>query len=347
MSNPLVRRRPLLAGLLATSLAASLAGCASADGGGRSEDRFDIVGFAVPEAANDAIIEDFLETSDGEGLTFSGSYGASGDQSRAVVDGQSADYVHFSLEGDVTRLVDAGLVADDWKDGPTEGIVSSSVAVLVVEEGNPLGITGWEDLTRDDVDVVTADPASSGAARWNILAAYGAVRSDAIAGGASEEEADQEALDYTDALFDNVTAWATSGRSATEAFETGQGNVLITYENEAILNRQQGAAWDYVVPDTTLLIENPGAILEDANPAAPAWLDFVLSEEGQTEFVRKGFRPVGVEIDDVEVEGANDPSDPFPTPSTLLTIADDFGGWDEVNATWWDEGARYEQLRDQ
>ncbi|MDT9594856.1 extracellular solute-binding protein [Nocardioides zeae] len=336
-----LRPRALAAGAVVSSLALTLSACASAGGSGNSEDRFDIVGFAVPEAANDAIITEFVKTDGAEGLTeadFSGSYGASGDQSRAVVNGTDADYVHFSLEGDVTRLVDEGLVADDWNEGPNAGIVSSSVAVLVVEEGNPLGITGWEDLTRDDVELVTADPDSSGAARWNILAAYGS----AIAGGASETEAE----DYLVDVFDNVTTWATSGREATEAFENGLGNVLISYENEAILTRQQGRTYDYVVPDSTLLIENPGAILEDAHPAAEAWLDFVLSDAGQTEFVRKGFRPVGdVEVD-VEVEGANDPSNPFPEPTTLLTIADDFGGWDAVNEKWWAEGALYQQLRE-
>lgn len=337
MTLPSVRRRTFLAGSVATTLAVTLAGCASASGGSDDEDRFFIVGFAVPEAANDAIIDEFTQTPEGEGLSFSGSYGASGDQSRSVVNGAEADYVHFSLEGDVPRLVDAGLVADDWNAGPTQGIVSSSVAVLVVEEGNPLGITGWDDLTRDDVQVVTADPASSGAARWNILAAYGAQ----VAAGRSEAEAEAYMVD----LFDHVTTWAGSGREATEAFENGLGNVLISYENEAILSRQQGRAYDYIVPDTTLLIENPGAILKDANPAAQDWLDFVLSQEGQTEFVRKGFRPVGDVDVDVEVEGANDPSDPFPVPADLLTIADDFGGWSATNEKWFDEGALYEQLR--
>ncbi|HEY1134073.1 MAG TPA: extracellular solute-binding protein [Nocardioides sp.] len=337
MPLPFVRRRALLVGSLATTLAVTLAGCASAGGGGDSEDRFTIVGFAVPEAANDAIIEKFQETPEGEGVEFSGSYGASGDQSRSVLNGADADYVHFSLEGDVTRLVDADLIDADWNAGPTQGIVSSSVAVLVVEEGNPLGITGWDDLTRDDVQVVTADPASSGAARWNILAAYGAQ----IAAGRSEAEAEQYMVDF----FDHVTTWAGSGREATEAFENGLGNVLISYENEAILTRQQGRTYDYIVPESTLLIENPGAILEDANPVAQDWLDFVLSEAGQTEFVRKGFRPVGDVDVDVEVEGANDPSDPFPVPANLLTIADDFGGWSATNEKWFDEGALYEQLR--
>lgn len=300
--------------------------CASASGDGDNEDVINIVGFAVPEAANKAIADEWNKTPDGEGVRVSGSYGASGDQSRKVVDtdGKDVDYVHFSLEPDMTRLVDAGLVSEDWNAGPTAGIVSSSVAVIAVEEGNPLGIQDFGDLTKDGVEVITADPASSGAAKWNVLALY----TYALDQGMTEEEADDFLVD----VFSNVTTWAASGREATEAFQKGVGNVLITYENEAILAKQNGEALDYVVPDSTFLIENPGAILEDANPKAESWLEFVLSEAGQTEFVKKGFRPVGQTID-VEVEGANDPTNPFPVPSQLHTIAE-LGGWSAVSDEW-------------
>jgi len=332
-------RRTLLVGAVATSMAATLASCASAGGNGGDSadgDTLHIVGFAVPEEANEAIEAKFVETPEGEGVSFSGSYGASGDQSRKVVDGADADYVHFSLEGDVTRLVDAGLVAEDWNAGENAGIVSRSVVVLIVPEGNPDNIQGWDDLTRDDVSVITPDPDSSGSARWNILGAYG----HALAEGKTEEEANEFLTD----IFANVTQWAGSGRQATEAFDNGLGNVLISYENEAILARQQGREYDYIVPDNTLLIENPGAVTTDAIPAAQDWLDFVLSEEGQTEFVRTGFRPV-IDGIDIDVEGANDPSNPFPEPTNLLTIADDFGGWSATNEKFFDDGALIQQLR--
>jgi sulfate/thiosulfate-binding protein len=322
--------------LMLTTACTSASGGAGGGNGGDGE-VINIVGFAVPEAANQAIAAKFQETEAGQGVTFSGSYGASGDQSRKVEAGADADYVHFSIEPDVTRLVDAGLVADDWNAGPTKGIVSDSVAVLVVPEGNPKNIEGWDDLVRDDVKVITADPASSGAAKWNVLAAY----SQAIADGRSEEAAH----DYLTQLFGNVSQWAGSGREATEAFDKGVGDVLITYENEAILARQSGKAYDYIVPDNTFLIENPGAVLKDATPAAKPWLDFVLSEEGQTEFVKKGFRPVIDGLDDVEVEGANDPADPFPAPANLTTV-EDLGGWSEINAKWFDDGALFSQLYD-
>ncbi len=313
-----------------------LTGCASSSGDD-SATTININGFAVPEAANKAIAEKFAETDEGDGISVVGSYGPSGDQSRKVLDqnGKGTDYVHYSLEGDVTRLVDAGLIAEDWNAGPTKGIVSSSIAVLVVEEGNPLEIEGWDDLTRDDVEVVTADPASSGAARWNVLALHHHAMQQP---GATEEKADEFLLD----VFGNVTSWATSGREATEAFKSGAGNVLITYENEAILAKQNGEELDYIVPSDSFLIENPAAVLEDADPAAQDFLDFALSEEGQTEFVKKGFRPVGQDITGVEVEGANDPSDPFPVPDSLGTIAD-LGGWPDVTAEWF--GSDGEKLR--
>lgn len=311
-----------------------LAGCSpeavGSSGGGSSDGtapatELSLVGFAVPKAANDAAQDLWAKTPDGEGVSWTPSYGASGDQSRAVEAGLEADYVHFSLEGDVTRLVDAGIVAEDWDAGENEGIVSESVVVLVVREGNPKNIRSWEDVVQPGVEIVTPNPGSSGSARWNILAAYGSV----LAAGGT----DTEAQTFLRSFFTNVVALPGSGRDATTAFTGGTGDVLISYENEAILARQNGETFDYVVPDSTLLIENPAAVTVDADPKAQSYLDFVLSTEGQTAFAEKGFRPLDESVD-VEVEGANDPKDPFPTPTHLQTIADDFGGWKDANATF-------------
>lgn len=322
-------KRVIKAAALAVTGALALTACASADGG--SDDAgntVNIVGFAVPEAANKAAAEKFNETDAGKDVTFSGSYGASGDQSRKVVDtkGKDTDYVTFSLEPDMTRLVDAGLVAEDWNQGENKGIVSSSVAVIATEAGNPLGIKDWDDLTRDDVTIVTPDPASSGSAKWNILALYTYAKST----GATEAQADE----FLKKVFANVTTWAASGREATEAFKKGVGNVLLTYENEAILAKQNGEELDYIVPKHSFKIENPGAVLKDAAPAATDWLEFLLSDEGQLAFVSKGFRPVtGLDITGVEVEGANDPANPFPAVEDLSTAAD-LGGWSAINKEW-------------
>jgi sulfate/thiosulfate-binding protein len=287
-----------------------------------------LVGYAVPQTANNALQALWAHTPDGAGVTWVESYGASGDQSRAVVAGLKADYVHFSLEADVTRLVKEGLVAKDWNQNATKGIVSSSVVVIAVRPGNPLGIHSWADLAKDGVKIVTPNPGSSGSARWNILAAWGSV----VAGGGSEEDATA----FVTKLFKNVVALPGSGRDATTAFLSGTGDVLLSYENETILARQNGAAIDYIVPDTTLRIDNPGAVLVGANPKAQLWLDYVVSPVGQAEFAKFGFRPVisGVQVG--EVKGANDPSHPFPVPRTLLNINDDFGGWPAANTKFFD-----------
>ena len=318
---------------VAAAAALGLTGCvggAAAPAGGSGTTTLHLVGFAVPAEANKAIQAKWAETEDGKGVVWEQSYGASGDQSRAVANGLKADYVNFSLEGDVTRLVDAGLVAEDWKSGPTKGIVSDSVVVLVVPEGNPKNIKGWDDLTKPGVRIVTPNPASSGSARWNILAAY----HQAVAAGGSEADAKA----YLTKFFQNVVALPGSGRDATNAFLQGTADVLISYENEAILARQSGEKFDYVVPDNTLLIENPAAVLKDADPKAKRYLDFVLSPAGQEEFAKKGFRPVIDGVNVGSVEGANDPANPFPIPSGLFTIEKDLGGWKAVNAKFFEEG---------
>ncbi len=333
MGYGLSRRRAMAGFAVAAAAALGLTGCvggAAAPSGGAGTTTLHLVGFAVPAEANKAIQAKWAETEDGRGVVWEQSYGASGDQSRAVANGLKADYVNFSLEGDVNRLVDAGLVAEDWKSGPTKGIVSDSVVVLVVPEGNPKNIRGWEDLTKPGVRIVTPNPASSGSARWNILAAY----HQAVAAGGSEEDAKE----YLTNFFRNVVALPGSGRDATNAFLQGTADVLISYENEAILARQSGEKFDYVVPDNTLLIENPGAILKDAHPKAKSYLDFVLSPAGQEEFAKKGFRPVIDGVTVASVEGANDPANPFPNPPGLFTIADDLGGWKAVNAKFFEEG---------
>jgi sulfate transport system substrate-binding protein len=328
------RTRLLLAALLALAVVAGACGSSSDDrdatGGGASGDgttSLALVAYSAPKAGHDAASAAFAKTSGGAGVRIVGSYGASGDQSRAVVAGQKADVVHFSLEPDVTRLVDAGLVAPSWKSGPTKGIVSQSVVVLVVRKGNPKHLRGWEDLVRPGVQIVTPNPGSSGAARWNILAAWGHV----IATGGSEADAQA----YLTRLFEHTVALPGSARDATTAFTAGTGDVLISYENEAIFARQHGASVDYVVPDQSLLIENPGAVTVHAPAAATRYLRFLVSAQGQAAFASVGFRPL-VTVRSLDVRGANDPKHPFPTVSHLLTIDHDFGGWASAGKRFFD-----------
>jgi sulfate/thiosulfate-binding protein len=311
--------------------AIALAGCGGSSSGasGSGSESLSLVGFSILEQANKQVISDFNQTGDGKDVTFKQSYGASGDQARAVIGGQKADIVHLSLEPDVQKLVDEKLVADDWKSTPSQGILTQSVVVIVVRPGNPKNIQTWEDLVKPGVKIITPNPASSGSAKWNILAAYGHVLAD----GGSEADASA----YLTKFFGNVEALPGSGRDATTAFQSGQGDVLLSYENEAILARQSGTEFDYVVPPETLLIQNPGAVTTDASAKAKKFLTYLTGKEAQTDYAEQGFRPLDDSIK-VEVEGANEPSDPFPAPSKkLLTIDEDFGGWSEANTKFFDE----------
>jgi sulfate/thiosulfate transport system substrate-binding protein len=315
-----------LAGVLA------LSACTSTGASGDDANTVSVVAFSVMETANEPVFDAFKDTDEGKDTEFAPSYGASGDQSRAVVSGANADVVHFSLETDVTRLVDEGLVADDWKDNATKGIATSSVVVFVVREGNPENIQTWDDLVKPGVEVVTPNPGSSGSARWNILSAWAHV----VGNGGTEDEAETFISD----LLGNTPALPASAREATSAFVEGDQDVLLSYENEAILAKQNGEELDYIVPPDTLLIENPAAVTEDAGDGSQDFLDFMTSAEGQAIYAGFGFRPVdGVEgVEVPEVEGANDPADPFPAPEQLFTIDGDFGGWSEAADKFFADG---------
>ena len=321
------RLRPALAAVAALALAAGLSACGGgSEGGDGSGVKLSLVGYSVAKSVYDTVQPAFADTDEGAGVRWDSSYGASGDQSRAVVNGLPADYVAFSLEPDVTRLVDAGIVDPAWNTGPTKGMVSDSVVVFVVRKGNPKKIAGWDDVVQDGVKVVTPNPGSSGAAKWNIMGAY----AHGLAQGG-----EAGARDFLTRFYGNVVSLPASGREATSAFTSGTGDVLISYENEAILARQSGQSIDYVVPDDSFLIENPAAVTKDAPPQAQAFLDFVLSVDGQKLFAQKGFRPVIDGVDPGRVDGANDEDDPFPVIRTLHTVAE-LGGWTAVNRTLFD-----------
>lgn len=281
-----------------------------------------IVAYSVPKPAYAALGSAFQKTPAGAGVTFKSSYGPSGTQSKNVAGGQRADYVAFSVGSDLTKLVPSK-VADGWDSGPTKGLVSDSVVVIAVRKGNPKHICGWEDLVRPGVKIVTPDPATSGSAKWNILAAYEHV----ILNGGT----DAQARDYLSGFFRNVAVRASSGAVATTQFTSGTGDALISYEDEAIDARQAGQPLDYVVPAQSFLIENPAAVTKTASPSAKNFLDYVRSVDGQTVFARKGFRPVVAGTNPGPVEGANDPNNPFPNPQKIATI-EQLGGWSAVNA---------------
>lgn len=336
------RRRARSLALIAAAAAAAIAlsACGSSGGGqgggtpaasdadpvSNDPVKLSLVGYSVAKSVYDTVQPAFSATNAGHGVTWDSSYGASGDQSRAVVAGLDADYVALSLEPDVTRLVTAKLVDPSWNAGPTKGMVSESVVVIAVRKGNPLKIKGWDDIVKPGVTIITPNPGSSGAAKWNILAAY---EHGAAAGGDAGGE------EFLTKFYDNVVSLPASGRDATTAFVSGSGDVLISYENEAILARQSGQALDYVVPSDSFLIENPAAVTVSAPPQAKAFLDYVTSPAGQELFVQKGFRPVAEGTKVGTVKGANDEKNPFPSIATLHTVAE-MGGWDAINSKLFD-----------
>jgi sulfate transport system substrate-binding protein len=311
------RRRitPLIA-VGALALAATACGSDSAGGGSKVE--LALVAYSTPQKAYEEIIKAFQATPEGENVTFTKSFGGSGDQSRAVAAGLTADVVAFSLEPDLTRLVKAGLVAEDWNADPAKGMITDSVVVLATRKDNPKGIKDWPDLTEPGLEVITPNPFTSGGARWNVLAGYGA---------SSEVGKDRDAgVAYLKALFANVPVQDDNARKSLQTFTSGKGDVLLAYENEAIFAQQNKQALDYVVPDSTILIENPVAVTKNSkHPGeAKAFLAFLHSPEAQKIFVANGYRPV--------VKGV--PAD-FPTPPGLFTIAD-LGGWSAVNKEFFD-----------
>lgn len=286
-----------------------------------------LVAFSVPKPAYDDLQTHFARISAGRGTSWTSSYGASGNQARSVIAGQDADYVSFSLGSDMTKLASAGLVDSSWNAGPTRGIVSTSVVVIAVRKGNPKHITGWADLLKPGIRIVIPNPGSSGSARWNVMAAY----SQITANGGSQAQGVQ----YLTSFYKNVVSLPSSGRDATTAFTGGTGDVLLSYENEAIVARQHHQFLDYLVPSTTLRIENPGAVTKKAGVEATQFLDYVESAAGQRIFAVHGFRPFGASVSPGTVQGANDPTHPFPAVGKLVTIAQ-LGGWAAVNKTFFD-----------
>lgn len=323
-------RTPVVLALLATLVALVVAGCGGSSdekGGddsasaGDSKSELSLVAYSTPQVVYDEIIPDFNKTPDGRGVSFKSSFGASGDQSRAVEAGQKADVVSFSTEPDMTRLVDAGLVADDWNAGANRGLVTTSVVAFVVRRGNPKGIRTWDDLLRDGIKVLTPNPFTSGAAKWNLLAAYG----QAARGGQDPEAG----LAYVRELITrHVAVQDRSGREALSNFTNGDADVLLSYEYEATTAQKKGEDVEYVLPDDTIKINIDIATTRDAPAEARTFLDYVLSDPAQQRFADWGYRPVNE-----TVLAAN--RDRFPTPSGLFTI-EDLGGWSRVNEEFFD-----------
>jgi sulfate/thiosulfate transport system substrate-binding protein len=294
--------------LLAAAL--TLSACGSSSSGGSSK-HVTLVAYSTPQGAFEALVPAFEATPAGKGVSFSQSFGPSGEQSRAVANGLHADVVNFSLEPDVERLVKSGQVQASWNQNATKGMVTDSVAVIIVRKGNPKHIENWSDLIKSGVQVLTPNPFTSGSARWNVMAAYGAQL--------KEGKTPAQAQEYLKALFHNVVSQDSSARNALQTFLAGRGDALIDYENEAISDQKKGADIEYVIPKDTIEIQNPIAVVGNSE-SGKKFVEYLTSPAGQAIWVSKGYRPV--------ISGVPGASK-FPTPSGLFTI-DSLGGWKTV-----------------
>src|SRR5436309_2779763 len=300
-----------------TSNAAATSSKSSSGGSGT---QLALVAYSTPKSAYDALTSAFAQTAAGEGVGFSQSFGASGAQSRAVASGQPADVVAFSTAPDVTRLVKAGMVSKSWDANQYKGIVTDSVVVLVVRKGNPKHITGWDDLIKPSVDVITPNPSTSGSARWNIMAAYGAQL--------KQGKTPAQALDYVKTLLTkHVSVQDPSGSTAMQTFAAGKGDALLSYESEAIAAEKKGVAIQYVIPKQTLLIQTPIAVTSNSSHAsrAQAFVNWLWTPAAQTIWAQKGYRPVVASV-------LGQYASKFPTPPQLFTIKS-LGGWTKVSKT--------------
>ncbi len=335
--DPRRRRLPVL-GLAAAAILA-VAGCGgssdantgtggggSASGGssgGGTKTQLALVGYSTPKKAYDALTSAFAQTPAGKGVGFSESFGASGSQSRAVDSGQPADVVAFSTTPDMTRLVKDKIVSSTWNANPQQGFSSDSVVVMVVRKGNPKHITGWDDLVKPGVDVITPNPATSGSARWNIMAGYGAEL--------KEGKSPAQALAYIRTLLTkNVSVQDSSASAALQTFTSGKGDVLLDYESDAIAAEKAGDKLQYIIPKQTILIQTPIAVTAKSShqTQAKAFLNYQWSTAGQTIWAQQGYRPVDAAV-------ATKFASKFPTPPQLFKIGF-LGGWTQVKKQFFD-----------
>jgi sulfate/thiosulfate transport system substrate-binding protein len=307
--------------VLTVLVAAAVASVTSNDASARpAGGSISLVAYSTPRDAYAEIIPEFQKTAKGKDVDFEQSYGASGEQARAVKAGLKADIVALSLEPDVTTLVKAGLINPKWKQNKWQGIVTRSVVVFVVRRGNPKKIKDWEDLTRSGVDVVTPNVQTSGGAKWNVMAAYGAMR--------KKGRSHKQAVAYLRNLYKHVVSQDKSAREALQTFLAGRGDVLLAYENEAIFANSKGQDVPYVIPKATIRIENPIAILKTSKnkAAAGAFLNFLRTPKAQKIYGENGYRPVLVSALRTFK---------FPVRPWLFTIKS-LGGWASVDKRFFD-----------
>ena len=326
--------------LLGLSLSVSLISCSASNAQNLKRVDLTLVSYAVTKPAYRKIIPQFVEEwkqQHNQTVRFYESYGASGAQTRAVVDGLDADVVELALALDMKKIEKAGLIQPGWEnEAPNNSMVTQSVAALVTREGNPKQINNWQDLTKDDVSIITANPKTSGVARWNFLALYGSQ---------SETGAEDKALDFTSKVYQNVPILPRDAREASDAFfNQGQGDVLINYENELILAGLKGKPSDYIVPETNILIENPVAVIDKNvdkhgnREIVEAFVEYLFTPAAQREFAKIGFRPVNQVV-------KQEFAQKYPPVKTLFTVKE-LGGWDKLQDKFFADGAAFDEIQE-
>jgi sulfate/thiosulfate transport system substrate-binding protein len=303
-----------------------LLGCASVAQAKQAGSNVNLVAYSTPKPVMQKLITRFQHEAAGQGVSFTQSYGPSGSQARAVVAGQPCDVAFLSTGLDIDTLVSAGLVSKRWTKAPFGGIVADSVVSFVVRPGNPKHIRTWKDLLKPGVQVVTPDPFSSGSAKWNVLAMYGAARKAGMS--------DKKAVALVTKIFRHVVAQDSSGSNAANTFFSGKGDVLITYESEAYAAFAAGKQGKLVVPEHTMLIELPLVATRSAPSAAKAFVSYAHSPKQQRIFAATGYRPVVKSV--LERSDLATWRKRFDTGPTF-TIRDRlFGGWLRANRVWFD-----------
>jgi sulfate/thiosulfate transport system substrate-binding protein len=312
--------------LLAVLILPILFGCATAAQAKGAGTTLNLVAYSTPKPVMAKLISRFGHRPAGQGVSFTQSYGPSGSQAKAIAAGQPTDIAFLSTGLDMDTVADAGVVPKNWNNAPFGGIAADSVVAFVVRPGNPKHIHGWKDLTKPGVQVVTPDPFPSGSAKWNVLAAYGAMR--------KAGESNKQAVQFVTKLFKNVVSQDSSGSNASNTFFSGKGDVLITYESEAYAAFAAGKQGTLIVPKPTMLIQLPMVAATDAPPAAKAFVSYAHDPKQQRIFAANGYRPVvKAVLKRPDLAGWRKKYDTGPT----FNIHDKlFGGWLKVNRVWFD-----------
>lgn len=333
-------QRSLRLGLLILLTCSLVIGCSL--GSTNSGPEITLVSFAVTRSAYNEIIPAFVkkwQQEHNQTVTISQSYGGSGAQARSVADGLEADIVHLALALDVNRIEQVGLIEPGWeKEFPNQSIVSKSVVALVTREGNPKGIQSWEDLAKDGLRLITADPKTSGVARWNFLALWNAAMQS------QNDEAKAQA--FVTQVYRNAPILSRDAREATDAFyKQGQGDALINYENEILLAGQKGQTLPFVIPEVNISIDNPIAIVDKNvtrhknRDVTEAFIQYLFTPEAQAEFAKAGFRPI-----DPTIAQLPEFKRQYPPIKNLRTVAD-YGGWKQVQNQFFADNALFDQIQ--